>query len=70
MSPEKITSAYMSYIFEELIRKFSEPYDEQAGSHFTSYDIIYLMIELLVAPEKAEIIEEGCIKTAYDEAVA
>ena len=35
MSPDKITSADMGYIFEELIRKFSESYDEQAGAHFT-----------------------------------
>ena len=69
MSPEKITSADMGYIFEELIRKFSESYDEQAGAHFTSRDIIYLMTELLVAPEKAEIMEEGCTKTAYDMAM-
>lgn len=69
MSPEKITSADMGYIFEELIRKFSESYDEQAGAHFTSRDIIYLMAELLVAPEKAEITAEGCTKTAYDMAM-
>ena len=69
MSPEKITSADMGYIFEELIRKFSESYDEQAGAHFTSRDIIYLMTELLVAPEKAEIQADGCTKTAYDMAM-
>lgn len=69
MSPDKITSADMGYIFEELIRKFSESYDEQAGAHFTSRDIIYLMTELLVAPEKAEIMAEGCTKTAYDMAM-
>lgn len=69
MSPDKITSADMGYIFEELIRKFSESYDEQAGAHFTSRDIIYLMTELLVAPEKEEIMAEGCTKTAYDMAM-
>ena len=69
MSPDKITSADMGYIFEELIRKFSESYDEQAGAHFTSRDIIYLMTELLVAPEKEIIKEEGCNKTAYDMAM-
>lgn len=69
MSPENITSADMGYIFEELIRKFSESYDEQAGAHFTSRDIIYLMTELLVAPEKEEFMEEGCTKTAYDMAM-
>lgn len=69
MSPDKITSADMGYIFEELVRKFSESYDEQAGAHFTSRDIIYLMTELLVAPERAEIMEAGCTKTAYDMAM-
>lgn len=66
MSPDKITSADMGYVFEELIRKFSESYDEQAGAHFTSRDIIYLMTELLVAPEREKIQAEGCVKTAYD----
>jgi len=66
MSPEVMTSQDMGYIFEELIRKFSESYDEQAGAHFTSRDIIYLMTELLVAPEKDEIKARGCNKTAYD----
>lgn len=66
MSLGKITSADMGYIFEELVRKFSESYDEQAGAHFTSRDIIYLMTELLVAPEKDNIKAHGCSKTAYD----
>ena len=69
MSPDKITSADMGYVFEELVRKFSESYDEQAGAHFTARDIIYLMTELLVAPEKEEIVENGCAKTAYDMAM-
>lgn len=69
MSPDKITSADMGYIFEELIRKFSESYDEQAGAHFTSRDIIYLMTELLISPEKDSIKENGCTKTAYDMAM-
>lgn len=68
-SPSKITSADMGYIFEELIRKFSESYDEQAGAHFTARDIIYLMTELLVAPEREEIKKNGCFKIAYDMAM-
>ncbi|MBR1677437.1 MAG: N-6 DNA methylase [Clostridia bacterium] len=69
MSLEKITSTDMGYVFEELIRKFSESYDEQAGAHFTARDIIYLMAELLIAPEKHEIEKNGCAKTAYDMAM-
>lgn len=66
MSPKVMTSQDMGYIFEELIRRFSESYDEQAGAHFTSRDIIYLMTELLIAPERKVIEEKGCNKTAYD----
>ena len=66
MSPDKVSSQDMGYIFEELVRKFSESYDEQAGAHFTARDIIYLMAELLIAPEKEEIKAHGCSKTAYD----
>lgn len=66
MSPDKISSQDMGYIFEELIRKFSESYDEEAGAHFTSRDIIYLMTEILVSPEKDDIKKNGCTKTAYD----
>ena len=69
MSLDKITSTDMGYVFEELIRKFSESYDEQAGAHFTARDIIYLMAELLIAPEKSEIAKNGCAKTAYDMAM-
>lgn len=66
MSPNKVSSQDMGYIFEELIRKFSESYDEEAGAHFTARDIIYLMTEILIIPERDEIIKNGCTKTAYD----
>lgn len=66
MSLDTITAQDMGYIFEELVRKFSESYDEQAGAHFTSRDVVYLMTELLIAPEKNSIIDEGCTKIAYD----
>lgn len=69
MSPDKVSSQDMGYIFEELVRKFSESYDEQAGAHFTARDIIYLMTELLIAPERDEIKANGCSKTAYDMAM-
>ena len=61
-----VTAQDMGYIFEELIRKFSESYDEQAGAHFTARDIIYLMTELLVVNDKEELKKNGGSKTAYD----
>lgn len=65
-SPEIVTAQDMGYIFEELIRKFSESYDEQAGAHFTARDIIYLMTEILVANDREELAANGGSKTAYD----
>ncbi len=65
-SPDLITAQDMGYIFEELIRKFSESYDEHAGANFTARDIIYLMTELLVASDKEELKKNGGSKTAYD----
>lgn len=65
-SPSIVTAQDMGYIFEELIRKFSESYDEQAGAHFTARDIIYLMTELLIANDKEELKKNGGFKTAYD----
>ena len=48
MSPEKITSVDMGYIFEDLIKRFSESYNEEAGAHFTSRDIIYISKSLKI----------------------
>lgn len=62
-----ISSTDMGYIFEELVRKFSESYNEHAGAHFTSRDIIYLMTDLLIAEERNFLIREGVAKTVYDQ---
>ena len=66
MGADEISAVDMGYIFEELVRKFSESYDEQAGAHFTARDIIYLMAEILVAPKKSSMAEEGITATMYD----
>lgn len=66
MGADKITAVDMGYIFEDLVRRFSESYDEQAGAHFTSRDIIYLMTDLLISEDKKSMIEEGVAKTVYD----
>src|SRR5699024_2202361 len=49
------------------VRKFSESYDEEAGEHFTSRDIIYLMTDLLISEDKDILLEEGVVKTVYDQ---
>ena len=66
MSPEKISAVDMGYIFENLVQRFSESYDEEAGAHFTSRDIIYLMCDLLVNNDKNAFGSNGINKTVYD----
>lgn len=66
LGADKVSSVDMGYIFEELVRKFSESYDEQAGAHFTARDIINLMAELLIGDDEAKLEEEGIIATDYD----
>ena len=69
LGADRISSVDMGYIFEELVRKFSESYDEQAGAHFTARDIINLMAELLIGDDEARLEEEGIIATDYDMAM-
>lgn len=66
MGLDEVRTEDMGYIFEELVRKFSESYDEEAGAHFTARDIIYLMTDLLVAEERDVLINENKVKTIYD----
>lgn len=66
MGADKVTPVDMGYIFEDLVRRFSESYDEQAGAHFTSRDIIYLMTDLLVAEDREILTNEVITKTVYD----
>ncbi len=47
LSPEKISNLEMGYIYEELLRRFSEQSGEEAGEHFTPREVIRLMVELL-----------------------
>jgi type I restriction enzyme M protein len=69
MGADEISAVDMGYIFEELVRKFSESYNEHAGAHFTARDIIYLMAEILVAPRKQKLQQEGITATMYDMAM-
>ena len=69
MGADEISAVDMGYIFEELVRKFSESYDEHAGAHFTARDIIYLMAEILVAPKKNDLKDEGITASMYDMAM-
>jgi type I restriction enzyme M protein len=65
LSPKNISNHDMGTIFEELIRKFSETSNEEAGEHFTPRDVVKLMTELLFAEEDEN---TGTIKLVYDPA--
>ncbi|MDO4543154.1 MAG: class I SAM-dependent DNA methyltransferase [Clostridia bacterium] len=68
MSPDKISAIDMGYVFENLVQRFSESYDEEAGSHFTSRDIIYLMCDMLTM--EADFSDpDAPAKTVYDMAM-
>lgn len=64
---DRVSSTDMGYVFEDLVKRFSESYNEEAGAHFTSRDIIYLMTDILIAEEKDVLINEGVVKTVYDQ---
>ena len=66
MGADAISAVDMGYIFEELVRRFSESYGEEAGAHFTSRDIVYLMTEILIAPQKKTFKTEGITASIYD----
>ena len=51
LGPDKISAVDCGYIFEDLVRRFSESFGEEAGAHFTSRDIIYLMTDILLSGE-------------------
>lgn len=63
LGPDKISAVDCGYIFEDLVRRFSESFGEEAGAHFTSRDIIYLMTDLLLT--NANLDETGNV-TVYD----
>lgn len=69
LGADEVSSVDMGYVFEELVRKFSESYDEHAGAHFTARDIIYLMADLLVGYNEEQLREEGITATIYDMAM-
>lgn len=61
-------SMEMGYIFEDLIRRFSEQSNETAGEHFTPREVIRLMVNLLFMEDTAILTQDGIVKTLYDPA--
>lgn len=65
LSPKAISNLQMGYLFEELVRKFNEQANEEAGDHFTPREVIRLMVQLLFTGEDG-IYEKGISRSVYD----
>ncbi len=68
LAPERVTNLDMGYIFEELIRRFSELKNEEAGHHYTPREVIRLMVDLLFTYSDELLTEPGKIVTMLDPA--
>lgn len=65
LSPKRLSNLQMGYLFEELVRKFNEQANEEAGDHFTPREVIRLMVQLLFTGEDG-IYEKGIYRSVYD----
>ncbi|HER10121.1 MAG TPA: SAM-dependent DNA methyltransferase [Bacteroides sp.] len=66
LHPDVVTNNEMGYLFEELIRKFSEISNETAGEHFTPREVIRLMVNILFFQDSEILTKEGIVETMYD----
>lgn len=68
LHPSRVDNYQIGHVFEELLRKFSEMSNETAGEHYTPRDVIEVMVELLLEPDKKELNKPHVIKKIYDPA--
>ncbi len=68
LHPDKVSNMEMGYLFEELIRRFSEISNETAGEHYTPREVIRLIVSLLLADDKKALTGSGIIRQIYDPA--
>lgn len=69
LHPETVSNIEMGYIFEDLIRRFNEASNEEAGDHFTPREVIRLMVDILFEPDSEILTSKGIVKTIYDPAM-
>lgn len=67
LHPKRVSNIQMGYVFEELVRRFNEQANEEAGDHFTPREVIKLMAHLLYT-EDEEVYKPGIVRTIYDPA--
>ena len=68
LHPDMVSSLEMGYLFENLIRRFSEISNETAGEHFTPREVIHLIVDLLITNDRDALSGSGVIRTVYDPA--
>lgn len=68
LHPDKISNLEMGYIFEEIIRRFSEAHNEDAGQHYTPREVIRLMVNLLFCDDSGILSGQNVARTIYDPA--
>src|SRR5579859_4722249 len=68
LHPDAVSNLEMGYLYEELIRRFSELSNETAGEHFTPREVIRLMVNLLFIEDADILTKPGIVKTMYDPA--
>ncbi len=68
LHPRKVSNHEMGMIFEELIRRFAEQSNEEAGEHFTPRDVVELMTKLMFLENGIHLQEKNLIKKIYDPA--
>jgi type I restriction enzyme M protein len=68
LHPDSVSNLEMGYLYEELVRRFSELSNETAGEHFTPREVIRLMVDLLFAEDDDLLSKPGIVKTLLDPA--
>lgn len=68
LHPNAVSNVEMGYLYEELVRKFSELSNETAGEHFTPREVIELMVDLLLVEDDELLAKPGVVKTILDPA--
>ena len=65
LHPDEVDNLQMGYVFEELVRKFNEQANEEAGDHFTPREVIRLMAHLMYTSDE-DVYTPGIARTIYD----
>ena len=66
LHPDKVPNTAMGHIFEDLVRRFNEAANEEAGDHFTPREVIRLMVHVLFSPDDEVFTQKGKVVTLYD----